>query len=71
MRSCQYRVVRAGSGERELVLRRMFRGPWRTHAQGLLEREAFMLGLLAEHPVPAATLIAVDASAEETDEPRC
>jgi aminoglycoside phosphotransferase (APT) family kinase protein len=62
-------TVRRGSDEHTLVLRRMFREPWRTHARELLEREAMVLQMLAGHPVPTATLLAVDPTASATDEP--
>jgi aminoglycoside phosphotransferase (APT) family kinase protein len=62
-------TVRKGRTEHPLVLRRMFREPWKSHAVGLLEREADILRLLAESPVPTAEFVAVDASAEVTDEP--
>lgn len=62
-------TVRRGADELALVLRRMFREPWRTHAAQLLEREAHVLRLLDRYPIPAAALIAVDPTAEATDEP--
>ncbi|HTE60569.1 MAG TPA: phosphotransferase, partial [Solirubrobacteraceae bacterium] len=62
-------VVRAGDSDRSLVLRRMLREPWKTHAVGLLGREAAILKLLAATAIPAPTLVAVDAHAEATDEP--
>ncbi len=62
-------VVRGSDSERSLVLRRMFREPWKTHAVGLLDREAAMLRLLKPTAIPAPTLVAVDACAEATDEP--
>jgi aminoglycoside phosphotransferase (APT) family kinase protein len=62
-------VVREGSSKRSLVLRRLFREPWRTHAKGLLGREAAVLELLDATAVPAATLVALDACAQATDEP--
>jgi aminoglycoside phosphotransferase (APT) family kinase protein len=61
--------VRAAAGERSLVLRRMFREPWKTHAVGLLEREAAILGLLEATAIPVPALVAVDARAVATDEP--
>jgi aminoglycoside phosphotransferase (APT) family kinase protein len=61
--------VRRDGEERSLVLRRMFREPWRTHAEGLLGREAATLRLLEATSVPAAELVAVDARARATDEP--
>ncbi len=62
-------TVRRGADQQTLVLRRMFREPWRRHARELLEREATVLRVLAPHPVPAAALLAVDATATVTDEP--
>ncbi len=62
-------VVRQRNRERSLVLRRMFREPWKTHAVGLLGREAAILKLLEATAVPAPRLVAVDAQAEATDEP--
>lgn len=62
-------IVRDRNGERSLVLRRMFREPWKTHAVGLLGREAAVLKLLEATAVPAPALVAVDAQAEATDEP--
>jgi hypothetical protein len=38
--------AREGTNELSLVLRRMFREPWKTHAVGLREREGAILGLL-------------------------
>ena len=62
-------VLRVGHSERSLVLRRMFREPWKTHAQGLLGREAAVMRLLEATAIPAPALIAFDARAEATDEP--
>jgi aminoglycoside phosphotransferase (APT) family kinase protein len=62
-------VVRDGSSERSLVLRRMVREPWRTHAADLLRREAAVMKLLEDTAIPAPALIALDARAEATDEP--
>jgi aminoglycoside phosphotransferase (APT) family kinase protein len=62
-------VVRTGGAERSLVLRRMFRQPWKSHAAGLLGREAAILKLLEATAVPAPALVALDALAETTDEP--
>jgi aminoglycoside phosphotransferase (APT) family kinase protein len=62
-------AVRGPGGERELVLRRMFREPWLSHAPELLSREAGTLRLLAGGPVPAPALVAADPRAEETDLP--
>jgi aminoglycoside phosphotransferase (APT) family kinase protein len=62
--------VRGGGREWTLVLRRMIREPWRTHAKALLEREAGVLRQLASQPaIPTAALVAVDAEAHDTDEP--
>ncbi len=46
-------------GGRFVVLREMLKEPWRTHAVELLTREAEVLGLLAQTPVPAPRLVAV------------
>jgi aminoglycoside phosphotransferase (APT) family kinase protein len=46
-------------GGRFVVLREMTKEPWRTHAVELLTREAQVLELLADTPVPAPRLIAV------------
>jgi aminoglycoside phosphotransferase (APT) family kinase protein len=62
-------VVREGDSERSLVLRRMFREPWRTHAVGLLGREAAAMRLLESTAIPAPALIALDSRAEATDQP--
>jgi aminoglycoside phosphotransferase (APT) family kinase protein len=62
-------VVRDGNSDRSLVLRRMFREPWKTHAVGLLEREAAVMKLLSGTAIPAPALVALDARAEATDEP--
>lgn len=61
--------LRAGGRRRSLVLRRMLREPWRTHAVGLLEREAAVLELLGPTAVPAAGLVGLDAHMRATDEP--
>jgi aminoglycoside phosphotransferase (APT) family kinase protein len=45
---------------RALVLRRIDRQPWLRHAVELLEREAATLRRLAETPVPAPDLVAVE-----------
>ncbi len=62
-------VVRAGEVARTVVLRRMFREPWRTHARELLRREADVLTMLSGGTVPVATPIAVDERAGATDHP--
>ena len=56
-------------GRPTVVLRRMFREPWRTHARELLRREADVLRMLSGGAVPVATPIAVDERAEATDHP--
>jgi aminoglycoside phosphotransferase (APT) family kinase protein len=61
--------LRSGAARRSLVLRRMWREPWRTHAVGLLEREASMLTMLAPTAIPAAALVGLDARMATTDEP--
>ena len=62
-------VIRAGEDIRTVVLRRMFREPWRTHARELLRREADVQTMLSGGTVPVATPIAVDERAEATDHP--
>lgn len=51
------------------VLRLMTREPWRTHAAGLLGREAAIQGLLAATDVPAPRSIALDLGGEQAGEP--
>ena len=45
---------------RALVLRRIDRQPWLRHATELLEREAWVMDLLRDTPVPAPELVAVE-----------
>ncbi|MEV6163075.1 aminoglycoside phosphotransferase family protein [Streptomyces sp. NPDC052052] len=57
------------AGRRSLVLR-SFVNPFHVrHAEGLLTREATVLRLLGDTDVPAATLTAVDATAQYCDHP--
>ncbi|WP_031074572.1 phosphotransferase family protein [Streptomyces sp. NRRL WC-3742] len=54
---------------RSLVLRSFVKPFYLRHAEGLLNREAEILRLLAPGPVPAARVYAVDATAEHCDHP--
>ncbi|MFE2261542.1 phosphotransferase family protein [Streptomyces griseosporeus] len=56
-------------GRRSLVLRSFVKPFFRRHAEGLLTREAAVLRLLAGTDVPAASLVAVDATARHCDHP--
>ncbi|MGW3365270.1 phosphotransferase family protein [Streptosporangium canum] len=56
-------------GGRSLVLRSFVKPFFRKHAEGLLTREADVLTLLSGTDVPAATLQAVDATAQHCDHP--
>lgn len=56
-------------GRRSLVLRSFVKPFFVRHAEGLLTREADVLSLLAETGLPAATLVAVDASARHCAHP--
>ncbi|MFF3721523.1 phosphotransferase family protein [Streptomyces erythrochromogenes] len=56
-------------GGRSLVLRSFVKPFYVRHAEGLLNREAAVLRLLADTDVPAATLMAVDATAQYCDHP--
>ncbi|MEV5982177.1 phosphotransferase [Streptomyces sp. NPDC052114] len=56
-------------GRRALVLRSFVKPFYVRHAEGLLTREAEVLGLLAGSDVPAAELVAVDATARYCDHP--
>src|SRR5262249_6829926 len=51
-------------GRRELVLRAFPKAFFRRHAEGLLGREAAVLGLLAGTGIPVAEFQAVDANGE-------
>lgn len=55
--------------ERDVVLRRIFREPWRSHAAALLTREAGVLTMLAGSEVPVASLIAVDPAGARAGAP--
>ncbi|MFJ6050742.1 phosphotransferase family protein [Streptomyces sp. NPDC092307] len=54
---------------RSLVLRSFVKPFYLRHAEGLLTREAAILRLLADTDVPAAELVAVDATARHCDHP--
>jgi aminoglycoside phosphotransferase (APT) family kinase protein len=56
-------------GRRALVLRSFVKPFFVRHAEGLLNREAAVLRLLGDTDVPAATLVAVDATARYCDHP--
>ncbi|MEU3040773.1 MULTISPECIES: phosphotransferase family protein [Streptomyces] len=56
-------------GRRSLVLRSFVNPFYVRHAQGLLTREAAVLRLLDGTGVPAARLVAVDATAQHCDHP--
>lgn len=56
-------------GRRDLVLRSFVKPFYVRHAEGLLSREAEILGLLGGTDVPAAALVAVDATATCCDHP--
>jgi aminoglycoside phosphotransferase (APT) family kinase protein len=56
-------------GRRSLVLRSFIKEFYVQHAEGLLTREAKIQRLLADTDVPAARLVAVDATAEYCDHP--
>ncbi|MEU2394970.1 phosphotransferase [Streptomyces sp. NPDC007369] len=56
-------------GQRSLVLRSFVKPFFVRHAEGLLTREATILRLLGDTDVPAATLTAVDATAQCCDRP--
>jgi aminoglycoside phosphotransferase (APT) family kinase protein len=56
-------------GSRSLVLRSFLDVFYRRHADGLLTREADNLRLLGPTDVPAAELVAVDATAEQCEDP--
>ncbi|QES53090.1 aminoglycoside phosphotransferase [Streptomyces venezuelae] len=56
-------------GRRSLVLRSFVKPFYARHAEGLLTREAAILRLLGDTDVPAATPVAVDATAQYCDHP--
>ncbi|ALP00113.1 aminoglycoside phosphotransferase [Streptomyces hygroscopicus subsp. limoneus] len=56
-------------GRRSLVLRSFVKAFFVRHAEGLLNREATILRLLGDTDVPAATLVAADATAQYCDHP--
>ncbi|MFK0238187.1 phosphotransferase family protein [Streptomyces vinaceus] len=61
--------LRGPEGRRSLVLRSFVQPFYLRHAEGLLTREAGVLRLLGATDVPAATLVAVDATARFCDHP--
>lgn len=61
--------LRGPDGPRSLVLRCFVKPFFVRHARGLLTREAAVLRLLGGSGVPAATLVAVDATAQHCDHP--
>lgn len=61
--------IRGPAGRRSLVLRSFVKPFYVRHAEGLLTREARIQLLLADTDVPAARLVAVDATAEHCDHP--
>ncbi|MEU9336437.1 aminoglycoside phosphotransferase family protein [Streptomyces sp. NPDC048290] len=61
--------VRGPAGRRALVLRSFVKPFFVRHAEGLLNREAAVLRLLDGTDVPAATLVATDATARYCDHP--
>ncbi|MFE1256302.1 phosphotransferase family protein [Streptomyces fungicidicus] len=61
--------VAGPAGRRSLVLRSFVKPFFVRHAEGLLNREADVLTLLADTAVPAAELVAVDATARHCDHP--
>jgi aminoglycoside phosphotransferase (APT) family kinase protein len=63
------RDLRGPAGRRSLVLRSFVKPFLVRHAEGLLTREAAILRLLGDTDVPAATLMAVDATAQYCDHP--
>ncbi|GAA2822377.1 aminoglycoside phosphotransferase family protein [Kitasatospora sp. CM 4170] len=61
--------VTGPGGRRDLVLRSFAKPFYVRHAEGLLSREAAVLRLLGATDVPAATLVAADATAASCDHP--
>ncbi|AZM58362.1 MULTISPECIES: phosphotransferase family protein [unclassified Streptomyces] len=61
--------VRGPGGRRSLALRSFVKPFFVRHAGGLLGREAAVLSLLRDTDVPAARLVAVDATARHCDHP--
>ncbi|MFF8634026.1 phosphotransferase family protein [Streptomyces pilosus] len=61
--------LRGPGGRRSLVLRTFVDPFFVRHAEGLLNREAAVLTLLGDTDVPAAALVAVDATAHHCDRP--
>ncbi len=62
-------TIRGPGGRRSLVLRSFVKPFFVRHAEGLLTREAAVLRLLGDTEVPAAELVAVDATAQYCDYP--
>ncbi|MFF8828880.1 phosphotransferase family protein [Streptomyces sp. NPDC015131] len=62
-------LVGAAGGGRSLVLRSFVKPFYVRHAEGLLNREAAVLRLLGGTEVPAAGLVAVDATARHCEHP--
>lgn len=56
-------------GPDAIVLRRLYREPWVSHAAALLTREADVLKLLEHTAVPAPRLLGLDADAGRADAP--
>ncbi len=61
--------LRGPAGRRSLVLRSFVKPFFVRHAEGLLNREAAVLTLLGDTDVPAAALVAVDATARHCARP--
>ncbi|WP_079132099.1 phosphotransferase family protein [Streptomyces nanshensis] len=61
--------LRGPGGRRSLVLRSFVKPFFVRHAEGLLTREAAVLRLLGDTDVPAATLVALDATAQQCAHP--
>lgn len=59
------------NSRRSLVLWSFVKPFFVRHAEGLLTREATILRLLGDTDVPAATLVAVDATARYSTTPPC
>lgn len=59
----------SAAGERSYVLRSFSKPFYVRHAEGLLQREADVLGLLDRSGIPAARVVALDARAEHCDHP--
>lgn len=68
-RRCAVWASAGRGGQRSLVLRSFVKPFYLRHAEGLLTREAAILRLLGDTDVPAAALVAVDATAQYCDHP--